>query len=102
MTILQPAVEFLMLTRLQKIWGNSHDVILGMLLWMHDLPTIPLHSVMHYCPINQHLLARGVLQADPLCSRVLVYHKVSMHVCALLDIELRAPYVLLPFIEHIL
>lgn len=76
MKIMQPAIEFTMLSKLQKLWGSSHDVILGMLLWMHDLPAIPLHSVMHYCPITHHILLSGALQEDPMCRQVLIYHKV--------------------------
>ena len=77
MNIMKRSIEYLMLSRLQSLWGNSHDVVLGMLLWLHDLPAIPLHSVMHYCPINQGLLASGALQMDPVCGHVLIYHKVS-------------------------
>jgi hypothetical protein len=77
MEAMKRTIEFEMLSKLQKIWGNSHDVILGMLLWLHDLPAIPLHSVMHYCPITHSLLDSGALQSDPVCSKVLIYHKVS-------------------------
>ena len=76
MTKMQPAIEYQMLTRLQSIWGNSHDVILGMLLWLHALPAIPLHSIMHYCIIKQKILTQGKLQRDPICKKILIYHKV--------------------------
>lgn len=32
------------LTGLQKIWGGTHDAILGMLLWKYAIPTYSLNK----------------------------------------------------------
>lgn len=78
MSVLKPSIEFLMLSKLQKYWGGSHDVILGMLLWLHDMPTIPLHSVMHFCPISRMTLVNGTLKNGSDCDEMLIYHKVRV------------------------
>lgn len=31
------------LTGLQKLWGGTHDAILGMLLWKYAIPTYSLN-----------------------------------------------------------
>jgi hypothetical protein len=77
MELMKPAIEFQMLSKLQKYWGGSHDVVLGMMLWLFDLPVIPLHSLMHYCPITYNIIASGALQADRKFKQKLLYHKVS-------------------------
>jgi hypothetical protein len=33
------------LTGLQAVWGGTHDYLLGLLLWMHDMPLLSFEQV---------------------------------------------------------
>lgn len=37
------AVQSNALTELQSIWGGTHDALLGVLLWMYNMPTYSLN-----------------------------------------------------------
>eukprot|EP00597_Dinobryon_sp_UTEXLB2267_P004879 CAMPEP_0170057662 /NCGR_PEP_ID=MMETSP0019_2-20121128/576_1 /TAXON_ID=98059 /ORGANISM="Dinobryon sp., Strain UTEXLB2267" /LENGTH=215 /DNA_ID=CAMNT_0010262409 /DNA_START=778 /DNA_END=1425 /DNA_ORIENTATION=- len=41
---LLPAINNNALTRLQLVWGGSHDFVLGLLMWICDLPTFSFAS----------------------------------------------------------
>jgi hypothetical protein len=36
---LRNAIDANALTNLQRSWGGTHDALLGMLLWMYQMPT---------------------------------------------------------------
>ena len=39
MLYLKPAIDVNALTQLQRLWGGSHDFVLGLLLWICAIPT---------------------------------------------------------------
>lgn len=39
---LRPTFEANGMVRSQRVWGGSHDVILGHMLWLHRMPTYPI------------------------------------------------------------
>lgn len=79
---MQPSLDAHLLTDLQSIWGNSHDVVLGMLIWLLDLPAIPLHYIMHYCFIEAIDMQSGLFDAST-CSGIIFFHKVRCVLCKL-------------------
>lgn len=41
---MQSAIDAHALTQEQLEWGGSHDVILGLILWLYDIPVVSMHS----------------------------------------------------------
>jgi hypothetical protein len=44
MLMMRSAINDNGLTRLQSVWGGSHDAILGLLLWLYSIPTYSLEK----------------------------------------------------------
>ena len=42
--LLHSAIDANGLVRLQHIWGGTHDAILGLLLWIYNIPTYSIHD----------------------------------------------------------
>lgn len=62
---LKPAVNSNALTRLQKIWGRSHDAILGLLLWQHEIPLYSLTKSYHGKILLRENLQEALLADHP-------------------------------------
>eukprot|EP01039_Chlorochromonas_danica_P010973 gene10971-12204_t len=75
---LSNAIHHNAMTNLQGWWGGSHDVILGMLLWMYQIPSFALGSAYYGTPIKilpgKHNLV--LLQDRLRNSSFFIFHRV--------------------------
>lgn len=44
MNILQQGIMNQSMSKLHSYWGGSHDLILGLLLWIHEIPLYSLEK----------------------------------------------------------
>jgi hypothetical protein len=74
-------INFNSLTQLQLAWGGTHDILLGLLLWMHQIPTATFAKSFLEVRIyrNQDLSDQGLLKNSGFNNRMhLIFHKVRI------------------------
>ena len=72
MRVLRSALDANGLTELQKIWGGSHDVNLGMLFWLYRIPLLSFFDAYVSVEIENETPPPGTVDA----SKAIVFHKV--------------------------
>ena len=72
--LLHSAIDANGLVRLQHIWGGTHDAVLGLLLWIYNIPTYSIHDF--FWP--DQILKEGMIAAksNPQLQTTIIYHRI--------------------------
>lgn len=76
---LQSALDTNMLTELWAIWGETHDVLSGLVLWLYDIDTFSLLRNMFkpYAIYNDDFI-KSRAGVDLNISKFIIFHQVSL------------------------
>ena len=65
------------MVRTQKEWGGSHDVILGHMIWLHDMPVYPISSAYRSDRMRKGSLDKVDNHYAEILENVILIHDVS-------------------------
>lgn len=90
MTLLSSAVHANGMTRLHTHWGSSHDALLGMLLWMYDIPLFSVQEIYYGGVIIRDwllTLSNDERKKKQQFDKYLIFHKIMNYQRYKYDLE---------------
>lgn len=67
------------MVRTQREWGGSHDVILGHMIWLHDMPVYPVSSAYRSDRMRKGSLEELDNNYSEILEQAILIHDVRMY-----------------------